>query len=65
MEIPWTRALSVDSFVADYRSHSYVAHLSPDDQALVLGQLRDDLSELFPDGVARLPYVTRTWVARR
>ena len=65
VEIPWTRELSVDAFVADYSSHSYVADLSPDDQALVLGQLRDDLSELFPDGVAQLPYVTRTWVARR
>jgi hypothetical protein len=35
------------------------------DQALVLGQLRDDLLEVFPDGRARLPYVTRMWVARR
>ena len=65
VEIPWTREVSVDAFVADYSSHSYVADLAAKDRALVLGQLRDDLSEAFPDGRARLPYVTRMWVARR
>ena len=50
VEIPWTREVSVDAFVADYSSHSYVADLAPADQALVLGQLRDDLSERLPDG---------------
>lgn len=65
VEIPWTRELAVEEFVADYSSHSYVADLAPAEQALVLGQLRDDLSEVFPDGRARLPYITRLWVARR
>jgi SAM-dependent methyltransferase len=65
LEIPWTREVSVDAFIGDYSSHSYVADLTPDDRAAVLGALRDDLSEVFPDGRARLPYVTRTWVARR
>lgn len=65
VEIPWTREISVDGFVADYGSHSYVADLSGADQASVLGALRDDLVGVFPDGRARLPYVTRMWVARR
>jgi SAM-dependent methyltransferase len=65
VEIPWTREVSVEGFVADYSSHSYVADLSVDDQALVLGELHDDLSAAFPDGRAQLPYVTRVWVARR
>jgi SAM-dependent methyltransferase len=65
VEIPWTRELTVDAFVADYSSHSYVADLAAADQAVVLGGLRDDLAEVFPDGRARLPYVTRLWVARR
>jgi SAM-dependent methyltransferase len=65
VEIPWTREISVDEFVADYASHSYVADLAAADQAVVLGGLRDDLVEVFPDGRARLPYVTRLWVARR
>jgi SAM-dependent methyltransferase len=65
VEIPWTREISVEDIVADYSTHSYVADLAPDDQERVLGQLRDDLSEVVPDGQARLPYVTRMWVARR
>jgi SAM-dependent methyltransferase len=65
LEIPWTREISVDAFVGDYSSHSYVADLAPSDRTAVLGALRDDLVEVFPDGHARLPYITRTWVARR
>jgi SAM-dependent methyltransferase len=65
VEIPWTRELSVDAFVADYSSHSYVADLAPSAQSLALGQLRDDLNDVFPDGRAQLPYITRLWVARR
>jgi SAM-dependent methyltransferase len=65
VEIPWTRDITVDAFVADYSSHSYVADLAAQDQDSVLGQLRHDLSQAFPDGSARLPYVTRLWVARR
>jgi SAM-dependent methyltransferase len=65
VEIPWTREVPVEAFVTDYSSHSYVAALAPADQDAVLGELRSGLLEEFPDGRARLPYVTRTWVARR
>jgi SAM-dependent methyltransferase len=65
VEIPWTRETSVDNVVADYSSHSYVADLAAAEQASVLDALRADLLAVFPDGHARLPYVTRTWVARR
>lgn len=65
VEIPWTRDVDVDHFVSDYGSHSYVADLAPADQQTVLGELRDGLTTAHPQGRARLPYVTRTWVARR
>jgi SAM-dependent methyltransferase len=65
VEIPWTREVPVDDFVADYSSHSYVADLSDADRAAVLGDLRDDLHSRYADGTAALPYVTRTWVARK
>lgn len=65
VEIPWTREVGVDAFVADYSSHSYVADLSADDRAGVLDRLRADLLAQHPDGPLRLPYLTRTWVARR
>jgi SAM-dependent methyltransferase len=65
VEIPWTRDVSVDDFVSDYSSHSYVADLSEPDRTRVLAGLRDDLMEAYPGGLTALPYVTRTWVARR
>jgi SAM-dependent methyltransferase len=65
VEIPWTREISVDDFVADYSSHSYVADLSEADRSQVLNGLRDDLMDAHPGGRPELPYVTRIWVARR
>jgi SAM-dependent methyltransferase len=65
VEIPWTRDVTVGDFVTDYSSHSYVADLDEADRTTVLEQLSRDLTAAFPAGRARLPYVTRTWVARR
>jgi SAM-dependent methyltransferase len=65
VDIPWTRELTVDDLVADYGSHSYVAALGSVERDTVLGVLREGAHSAFPDGLARLPYVTRTWVARR
>jgi SAM-dependent methyltransferase len=64
-EIPWVREVTVDDFVRDYGSHSYVAALPPADQDLVLGLLRAGLLAEFPSGLAGLPYLTRSWMARR
>jgi SAM-dependent methyltransferase len=65
VEIPWVREVAVDDFVRDYSSHSYVAALDAADQDRVLDELRSGLLAEYPDGGARLPYVTRAWVARR
>jgi SAM-dependent methyltransferase len=65
VEIPWTRDVTVDDFVADYSSHSYVADMSEANRTQVLGGLRHDLTAVYGDGPAQLSYVTRTWVARR
>lgn len=65
VEVPWTREVPVDGLVADYSSHSYVAALADSERASVLQTLLDGLRSAFPEGQARLPYVTRTWLARR
>ncbi|MGH8892308.1 MAG: class I SAM-dependent methyltransferase [Actinomycetes bacterium] len=65
VEIPWIREVAVDGVVRDYSSHSYVAAMAEGDRARVLAELQADLQAEHPDGTARLPYVTRTWVARR
>jgi len=65
VEIPWVREVAVDHFVRDYSSHSYVAAMAEADRSAALGVLRSGLSAEHPGGKARLPYMTRTWVARR
>ncbi len=65
VEIPWVREVPVEDVVRDYSSHSYVADMSPPGRDGVLEDLRTALREDHPDGTARLPYVTRAWVARR
>jgi SAM-dependent methyltransferase len=65
VDVPWTREVSVDVFVGDYSSHSYVDAMSKEDRARVLDTLRADLLAEFPSGRAVLPYVTQCWVARR
>ena len=65
VEIPWVRELPVDDLVHDYSSHSYVAALEPDDRDGLLDELRTGLRTAYPDGTARLPYLTWAWVARR
>jgi SAM-dependent methyltransferase len=65
VEIPWVREVPVEDVVSDYSSHSYVADLSPRDREGALETLRSGLLAGFPGGSARLPYVTRAWVARR
>jgi len=65
VDVPWTREVPVDVFVADYSSHSYVYAMPEADRARVLDTLRADLLAEFPGGRAVLPYVTQCWVARR
>jgi SAM-dependent methyltransferase len=65
VEIPWTRETTVEDFVADYTSHSYIADLPAETGTQLLDGLRAGLLDASPDGRLRLRYVTRTWVARR
>jgi SAM-dependent methyltransferase len=65
VEIPWQRTVSVDDFVTDQSSHSHVASQPADARDALLADLRADLLNAFPGGVAELPYVTRVWLCRR
>jgi SAM-dependent methyltransferase len=64
VDIPWVREVAVEDFVGDYSSHSYVAAMSDGDRAGVLAGLAGDLAAAYPGGRARLPYLTRAWLAR-
>lgn len=65
VEIPWTREVAVDDGVNEHSTASHISALADADREDVLGELRAGLLAAFPDGRARLPYVTRIWVARR
>jgi SAM-dependent methyltransferase len=63
---PWTRRTSVDAWMTDQASHSYVAGLLPAaKRRRVLGDLRAILEEQFPDGAVSVSYETWLWIATR
>ena len=62
--VPWVRRLSVDQWITELQSHSYVAALPEHDAADLLNGLRTTAFEGFPDGVMVIPYETWLWVAK-
>lgn len=65
VSVPWVRKLSVDDWMTDQVSHSYVANLPEGRRADLLGELRSILDEEFPDGEMSVRYETWLWIATR
>ena len=63
--VPWTRHISVDDWITDQASHSYIAGLPPDRRVKLLGTLRAVLDEAFPGGAMSVRYETWLWIATR
>jgi len=63
--VPWARQISVEDWMTDQASHSYVAGLSRDRRAELLGDLQAILEEQFPDGAMTVRYETWLWIATR
>lgn len=63
--VPWTRHISVDDWITDQASHSYIAGLAPRIREELLGTLRAVLDEAFPDGAMSVRYETWLWIATR
>ena len=61
---PWTREVSINDWLTDQASHSYVAALGPTASTRLLDSLRHILDEGFPSGQLRVPYETWLWTAR-
>ncbi len=59
------RTLSVDAWLTDQSSHSYVAHLPTTNREWLMRDLRSTLLDEFPSGEMSVPYETWVWVARR
>jgi SAM-dependent methyltransferase len=63
--VPWVRRISVDTWMTDQASHSYVAALPKGPRAQLLAELRMILHDQFPDGAMSVPYETWLWIATR
>ena len=63
--LSWDRVASVESWVTDLSSHSYVIALPAADRGPLLSTVGEVLRRRFPDGAMQVPYQTRVWLARR
>jgi SAM-dependent methyltransferase len=63
--VPWVRELTLEDWMTDQVSHSYVAALQEGPRADLLGELRSILDLRFPDGTVRVRYETWLWIATR
>jgi len=63
--VPWVRDVSVDNWMTDQASHSYIVALPDQAQARLLDELGAILTDEFPDGTMTVPYETWLWVATR
>jgi SAM-dependent methyltransferase len=61
--VPWTREVSVESWLTDQRSHSYIGLTAGGDD--VMGDLERVLRDEFGDGPVRVRYETWLWVATK
>ncbi len=63
--VPWERRISVDGWMTDQASHSYVAALPEPDRDRLLRSLRRVVDERFPAGALTVRCETWLWVGTR
>ncbi|MPY92615.1 MAG: methyltransferase domain-containing protein [Acidimicrobiia bacterium] len=63
--VPWRREISVDEWMTDQASHSYVAVLARADRDRLLGNLRQVLDRRFPDRTMTVRYETWVWIGTK
>lgn len=63
--IPWTSDVTIDTWMTDLASRSYVVGLADDERERLLTNLRRIVHGPFPDGSMAVPYETWLWIATR
>jgi SAM-dependent methyltransferase len=63
--VPWVREVTVDAWMTDQASHSYIAALPSAARERLLAALRSILDDRFPDGAMTVRYETWMWIATR
>jgi len=61
--VPWIRRLSIDTWITDRASQSYIAALPEDARRSLLDEVRRSLEDTFPAGVVEVPHETWLWIA--
>ena len=65
VDVPWVRTVSIDEWMLDQASHTYIAVLPQPRREHVLGALRRILEGRFPGGDVEVRYATWLWTAVR
>jgi len=60
---PWTRSCTVERWLTDQRSHSYVVGLPDSDREQLMGDLGTIVRNHFPGGLMEVPNETWLWIA--
>lgn len=63
--VPWEREITVDDWLTDLTSHSYVAALPDTARVELLDEVRPIVQQRFDDGSMRIRYETWLWIATR
>jgi SAM-dependent methyltransferase len=61
----WVRETSVEQWLTDDESKTYIASLPEPDRMALLRTIRQEITTSFPTGRMRVPYETWLWVATR
>lgn len=63
--VAWQRHVSIEDWLTDLRSHSYVIDLGEPLATRLITDVESILQGSFPDGAMTVPYETRLWTAQR
>jgi SAM-dependent methyltransferase len=63
--VPWVRELSIDAWMSDQGTHSYVSALPEEQRSCLLDELRQIITTQFPTGAMAVRYETWLWIAMR
>jgi SAM-dependent methyltransferase len=63
--IPWDRTVTIDAWITDLSSHSYVLALAAQARQQLLQAVHGILLTAFPANEMTVPYQTRLWLAAR
>ena len=63
--VSWDRRVSVEDWLVDLRSHSYVIDLGEPDASALIADVESILRGRFGSAIMTVPYETRLWTAQR